>query len=102
GPGSMLMGPAAMDEFFRDTTFAGVNHRLSGWLFSRAATVNANATSVVDRLPGIGLVRRQLDALNPNPSRVNNLLSELIEKRAKVSSTYTMHDNNTAGHAFAR
>ncbi|MCV7084218.1 DUF2236 domain-containing protein, partial [Mycolicibacter hiberniae] len=52
GPGSMLMGPAAMDEFFRDTTFEGVNHRLSGWLFSRAAAVNAQASAAMDRLPG--------------------------------------------------
>lgn len=102
GPGSMLMGPAAMDEFFQGTTFEGINHRLSGWLFSTAATVNANASAVLDRLPGIGLMRRRLDAFNPNPSAVNNLFSELIEKRAKVASTYTMHDNNTSGHAFAR
>ncbi|WP_078284389.1 oxygenase MpaB family protein [Mycobacteroides chelonae] len=102
GPGSMLMGPAAMDEFFQGTTFEGINHRLSGWLFSTAAAVNANASAVFDRLPGIGLMRRQLDAFNPNPSAVNNLFSELIEKRARVASTYTMHDNNTSGHAFAR
>ncbi|MBN7463146.1 DUF2236 domain-containing protein, partial [Mycobacteroides abscessus subsp. abscessus] len=40
--------------------------------------------------------------LLPNPSTMMNPAFGLLERLNRVNSTYTMHDNNTAGHAFAR
>ncbi|MEC4842322.1 oxygenase MpaB family protein [Mycobacteroides chelonae] len=102
GPGSVLMGPQAMDEFLRDTQFERIPHRLPGTIVKAVATAGGHTAAIRDRVPGINWVRRvTYGRLIPNPSLLINPVFDVLEKLHKVSSTYTMHDTNTSGHAFA-
>jgi hypothetical protein len=102
GPGSVLMGSQAMEEFLRDTQFERIPHRLPGTIVKAVATAGGHTAAIRDRVPGINWVRRvTYGRLIPNPSLLINPVFDVLEKLHKVSSTYTMHDTNTSGHAFA-
>ncbi|MFA4080372.1 oxygenase MpaB family protein [Mycobacteroides salmoniphilum] len=102
-PGWVLMGPEAMDEFVRGTSYERLPRQLPGRALQAAMSVSARAAAIRDRVPGTQVARRIVyGTLLPNPSAVLNPAFGILEKLNKVSSTYTMHDTNTSGDAFAR
>ncbi|SHV51806.1 Uncharacterised protein [Mycobacteroides abscessus subsp. abscessus] len=102
-PGWVLLGPKAMDEFVRGTSYERLPRRLPGMALHAAMSAAARLAAVRDRVPGTHLARRIVyGTLLPNPSTMMNPAFGLLERLNRVNSTYTMHDNNTAGHAFAR
>ncbi len=69
---------------------------------TRVGVISDEFWAVVE-VPGTHLARRIVyGTLLPNPSTMMNPAFGLLERLNRVNSTYTMHDNNTAGHAFAR
>ncbi|CPR30252.1 Uncharacterised protein [Mycobacteroides abscessus] len=102
-PGWVLLGPKAMDEFVRGTSYERLPRRLPGMALHAAMSAAARLAAVRDRMPGTHLARRIVyGTLLPNPSTIMNPAFGLLERLNSVNSTYTMHDSNTAGHAFAR
>ncbi|CPU28314.1 Uncharacterised protein [Mycobacteroides abscessus] len=102
-PGWVLLGPKAMDEFVRGTSYERLPRRLPGMALHAAMSAAARLAAVRDRMPGTHLARRIVyGTLLPNPSTIMNPAFGLLERLNSVNSTYTMHDSNTAGDAFAR
>nr|WP_286143958.1 hypothetical protein [Mycobacterium sp. D16R24] len=92
-----------MDEFVRGTRYERLPRQLPGLALQAAMSVTARAAAIRDRMPGTRLARRIVyGTLLRNPSAVLNPAFGILEKLNRVSATYTMHDTNTAGHAFAR
>ncbi|MEU9807105.1 oxygenase MpaB family protein [Mycobacterium sp. NPDC050853] len=99
--GSVIMGPEAMDEFFRDTGYQWVDHRLAGLALKAVAIPVSHVAAMRDKIPGIGVVRRLVHgAAIPNPGNYIKLALDVAEKPLRVKTTFAMHDGNTSGRKF--